>query len=146
MKGYRLCAGKGGVEVMLTYKEISGCVEGYVRCERRFPTSWIHQLTDVFQETPPQDYERFETLVKSYGGVKGEQVLRVACSNILRCATEGSRSPAALTVALGFSSQKSWKTQVEFLVTLKQRYETPEPLILEIEWHALTFGGENLLI
>jgi hypothetical protein len=146
MKTHKLCTGKGGTDVMLTYKEITGCAEGYARYVKRLSTTWMPTLADVFQETPPQDYGHFKELVRNYGGANGEQTLRSVCSNILRCSTDGSRTPAALTVALGFSSPKSWLSQVEFLVTLKQRYETPVPGVLEIEWRTLTFGAESLLI
>jgi hypothetical protein len=146
MKTYKLCAGKGGGDVMVSYKEVIGCTEGYAWYVRRPNSAWIHALAGEFQHSPPPDYESFRALVKLYGGVKGEVRLRCACSGMLRSCTDATRTPAPLTAQMGFSSPKSWGVQVGFLVSLFQRYETPEPLILEIEWRALAFGGENLLV
>jgi hypothetical protein len=146
MKGYRLCAGKTGGDVMVSYKEVIGCTEGYAWYAQRFSTAWIHRMASLFQETPPHDYEHFKTLVKNAGGDKGEKTLRVACSMMLRHCSNGSRTPAPLTAALGFRSPESWETQVEFLVTLNQRYQNPGKPMLEIKWRTLQHGAESFLI
>jgi hypothetical protein len=145
MKTYKLCEGKKG-DVMVTHKEINGCTEGYAWYVRHTTSAWIHQLAGTFQETPPNDYECFKELVRAAGGLKGEMRLRAACSGMLRSCSNGSRTPATLTAQLGFSTPESWGAQVGFLVTLFQRYQKPEPAVLEIEWQALAFGGENLLV